>query len=94
LREWGIGGIVTYLSHITANLPDLRQELDHSHPLLGAESRLSDKIMQMRDGTVEQEFRPPVGTLRVDDVYVLGDVVDGEIFHGHVEGAFWRGVCV
>ena len=65
----------THLSHVTTNLPNLRKKQQPRHPLMGAESRLARKIMQVRDQSLEHVFHPLILAQGVDLVYVFGDVV-------------------
>jgi hypothetical protein len=69
-----------YLSHICAYLPNLRQELYASHPLIETQSRLARKVVHVRYQALHDVFQAWVGALRVYAVYVLSDVVDCEVF--------------
>lgn len=44
-----------------------------------AESGLSGKVVQMVHYPLEYVLQSRIGTLRVDQYYVLADVVDGEV---------------
>lgn len=77
----------TYLSHVGAYLAHLGQEEQALHPLVGGEARLARKVVQVRDETLEDVFQTGVLAERVHEDGIVGDVVDGEVFHGgEVEG--------
>lgn len=69
----------TDLSHIRTNLPNLRQELYSSHPLIETQSRLASKVVQVRDQTLHHILETWVCALRVNTVHILGDVFDSEV---------------
>lgn len=69
----------THLSHVTADLADLSQELDRGHPFICAQACLARKVVHMCDETFEQVLQAWVGTSRVDHVHIFGDVVDCEV---------------
>lgn len=48
--------------------------------------------MQMRHKTPQDKFEPWIGALRVDEMYIFGDVVDCQILQEGVESTLcWRG---
>jgi hypothetical protein len=65
------------MSNIGANLPNLDQEIQRSHPLIRAQSRLACKVVQMGNQTLHNIGQALIGRLRVYDDGVLSDVVDG-----------------
>lgn len=76
------GEDAAYLSHITAYLTDLRQELQAGHPLFGAEPGLARKVVQVGDQPLQHVLQAGILAEGVDEDDILGDVVDGEILQG------------
>lgn len=70
---------VAYLSNICTDLPDLRQELYASHPLIEAQSSLAREIVEVRYQAFHNVFQSWIGALRVYEMDIVGDVFDGEI---------------
>lgn len=69
----------TDLSHICTFLAYSSQELDARHPLLRAQSRFSGEIVHVRHQPLKYVLCPWVGTLRVDAVYILRDIIYREV---------------
>jgi hypothetical protein len=58
----------------------LREELYACHPLIEAQSRLSREVVKVRDQTLHHVLKARVGALRIYSMYVLGDILNGEVF--------------
>lgn len=76
------GKIQTYLSHISAYLPGLRQEFDSSHPLIGTEACLARKVMEMRNQPFKHIFHARIFAKGIDQNHILSDVIDCEVAEG------------
>lgn len=67
------------MSHITADLPDLDEEVQRRHPLVGAQSGLARKVVQVRDQPLQEVLEARIFGLAVDFDGIRRDVVDGEV---------------
>ena len=70
------GGTRTHLSHVCAGLSDGGEELDPGHPFVEAEAGFAGEVVQVGHEAVHDVLEAGVGTLRVDAIDILGDVVD------------------
>jgi len=69
----------THLSNICTDLANLGEELDRCHPLVCGKSSLACKVMYMLYETLHQILQSRVGTSRVDQVDVFGDILDSQV---------------
>lgn len=72
------------MSQISTRLTAAGEEVDGALPFGHAQPSFSRVIMKMHDQFLDQKFQSWVLAARVDYVDVLGDVVDGEIFHRRI----------
>ena len=70
----------TYLSDVCTYLANLRKELYPGHPFIMAKSSLSCKVMDVLHKSFQYELESWVRTLRVNELHVVGDVINGKIF--------------
>lgn len=68
------------LSNVRTYLPNLGQKLDARHPLLMAEPRLSRKVVDVLDQSLKDVLQPGIGTLAIDQLDIVGNVVDRQVF--------------
>ena len=80
-----IGEQDEFLADVATDLADFCQELDSCHPLVCAETGLASKVVDVGDESLEQVFHARVFALRIDHVYILGNIVDCEVLQ-------WRDV--
>jgi hypothetical protein len=67
------------MADITADLATAHEEVEGCHPLLRAQSRLPRKVVQVCHQTGHEVLEARIGALRVYEVGIGGDVVDGEV---------------
>lgn len=65
------------MADIAADLTTLHQEVEPGHPLLGADTSFSGKVVNVRDQAFHQIRQTTVTTLRVDFDRIRRDIVDG-----------------
>lgn len=70
---------LTYLPHIATYLARRSEELYSRHPLLSAQPGFARKIVEVDHQTFEDILEPRIRIGRVDQIDVVGDVVNGEI---------------
>lgn len=75
-----VGEQYELLSDIRAYLANLSQELDACVPLFEAETCFSRKVMDVLNQAVHYVFGTRVRALRIDQLCVICDVLDGEVF--------------
>lgn len=80
MRITGEGGTnQTYVSHVVGDLSTSDEKGDGCHPLVGAETGLARKVVEMAHQTRHEVCEAGIGALRVYTDCVWGDVVDGEV---------------
>lgn len=67
------------MADIAADLTTPHEKVQCGHPFLGAQPGLTRKVVQVRHEARHEILEPRIAALRVDQVSVLGDVVDREI---------------
>ena len=77
---------MSYLPYICAFLAYGGEELYACHPFCGTETGFAREIVHMRDQAFQDIFQSRIGGLRVDEMHVIGNVVNCEVFEDrHVD---------
>lgn len=66
-----------YLPHIRAYLANRSKEQETGHPLFMAESGLPREVMEVLHYPLQYVLQPGIRRLRVDQLDIVGDVVNG-----------------
>lgn len=67
------------MSHISANLPSCDEKVQCHHPLLGAQTSLARKVVQMRDQPLHEVLEARIFGLIVNLDSIRRDIVDCQI---------------
>ena len=70
---------VAYLPHIRADLSNLRQEEEASHPFVVAKPGFSGKVMEMLNYALEDVLQAWVRASRVDQLDIVCNVIDRQV---------------
>lgn len=72
--------MVAHLAHVRADLARLGQKIDACHPFFRRQSRLSRKVVDMRDQSLKDVFHTGIRIVGVNKVDVVRDVVGVQVF--------------
>ena len=70
----------TNLSNVCTYLANICKEPNASHPFIMAKSSLSCKVVDVLHKSFQYVLESWVRTLRVNELHIVGDIVDGQIF--------------
>lgn len=74
---------------VSANLADVGEKSDSTHPFRCAEARFASKVVQMGYQSLNDLFESYIGILAIDAVDVVSDVFDCEILEDRCRYVWW-----